>query len=67
MNGSSRTVEHVGEWSVELRADAVEGIFAALTRTIAKATGSPSGAWSDWEDVALEARDPDLAAHRLRQ
>jgi SHS2 domain-containing protein len=59
MAASSRTLQHVGEWKVELRADTVESLFAELARVLAESAGpagSPLGSGA-WERVELEARD----------
>lgn len=59
MVASSRTLQHVGEWKVELRADTIEELFAELARMLAEAAGAtraPLVAGS-WEHVELEARD----------
>jgi SHS2 domain-containing protein len=60
MTASSRTLQHVGEWKVELRADSLEQLFAELARVIASETGvrRAAGAAADaWERVAIESRD----------
>lgn len=50
----SKTVEHVGEWKVELSAETVEGVFAEAARVIADATGPVGdGAWGPWEHVRV--------------
>jgi len=59
MTASSRTLQHVGEWKVELRAGTLEELFAELARVVADAAG-PRGsppAPGDWEHVELAARD----------
>lgn len=56
---SSQTLQHVGEWKVELRADTIEELFVELARTLAHAAGpvsTPRGPGA-WEHVELEARD----------
>lgn len=57
MSSSKATVEHVGEWRIEIRADTVEDLFAEVARFVASATGARVGAFGPWEDVVLEARD----------
>lgn len=57
MSASSRTIEHVGEWRVELRADTLEHVFHEVARVIARAAGTASGSYSPWEDVDIQARD----------
>lgn len=60
MTASSRTLQHVGEWKVELRADSLEQLFVELARVIAGETGAPSAtrsAAATWESVAIESRD----------
>jgi SHS2 domain-containing protein len=59
MTASSRTLPHVGEWKVELRASTIEGVFLELARTLADATGPSSGTPSSmpWERVVLHAHD----------
>jgi SHS2 domain-containing protein len=59
MSASSRTVEHVGEWRVELRADTPAEIFAELARIIARVAGTTSGARGAWESIQVEGRDRD--------
>ena len=59
MTASSRTLPHVGEWKVELRAGSLEELFTELARVIADAAGTPvtpptPGAW---ERVEIDARD----------
>lgn len=58
MAATSRTLEHVGEWQVEVRADTIEELFAELARVLAEAAGPcrPARA-TEWESVELEARD----------
>lgn len=59
MVASSRSLQHVGEWKLELRADTVENLFAELARVLAESAGpagSPLGSEA-WERVELEARD----------
>ena len=57
MSALSRTVEHVGEWRVELRAGTVAEIFQELARVIARVAGASSGSHGSWEDLEVEARD----------
>ena len=57
MTASSRTVEHVGEWRIELRGETPAEIFQELARVIARAAGTSSGAYGDWEPIEVEARD----------
>lgn len=59
MTSSSRTLQHVGEWKVELRADSLRELFAELARVVAQAIGPRRVSTSpgEWEHVALEARD----------
>jgi len=60
MTASSRTLQHVGEWKVELRADSLEQLFVELARVIAGETGARSATRSPatiWERVAIESRD----------
>lgn len=57
MSASSRTVEHVGEWRVELRADTLAEIFQELARVIARAASTSSGSHGPWEDLEVDARD----------
>lgn len=57
MTASSRTVEHVGEWRIEVRGETPAEIFQELARVIARAAGTSSGAYGDWEEIAVEARD----------
>ncbi len=58
MTASSRTLPHVGEWKVELRASTVEELFSELAHTLADACGRASTApASAWERIELEARD----------
>lgn len=60
MTASSRTLQHVGEWKVELRADSLEQLFVELARVIAGETGARSAtraAADTWERVSIESRD----------
>jgi len=59
MCASRRTLQHVGEWKVEIRASTLVELFTELARTLADAAGprsqaSPAAAW---ERVELDARD----------
>jgi SHS2 domain-containing protein len=56
MSASSHTVEHVGEWRVELHADTLAEIFQELARVIARAAGTSSGSRGRWEEIEVEAR-----------
>ena len=57
MSATSRTVEHVGEWRVELQADTLEEIFVELARVIAQSSGKSSATPGPWEDLEVEGRD----------
>ena len=60
MTASSRTLQHVGEWKVELRADSLEQLFVELARVIAGETGArsaPRSPAATWEHVSIESRD----------
>ena len=59
MTATSRTLEHVGEWKIELRATSVGELFVELAHVIADAIGprTPSDTSDTWEHVELEARD----------
>lgn len=57
LSSSKATVEHVGEWRIEIRADTVEDLFAEVARFVAAETGVRVGAFGPWEDVMLEAHD----------
>lgn len=59
MEASSRTLHHIGEWKVEVRADTVEGLFVEFARVLAGVTGPSRSplAPAAWERVQLEARD----------
>ncbi|HVA57753.1 MAG TPA: archease [Gemmatimonadaceae bacterium] len=57
MKPSMRTLAHVGEWRIEVRADSREEVFAEVARQIARAAGPTVGSDGDWERVALAARD----------
>ena len=59
MTASSRTLQHVGEWKLELRADTIEELFAEIARVLADAAGPVRTplAPGAWEHVELEARD----------
>ncbi|HMA24840.1 MAG: archease [Gemmatimonas sp.] len=59
MTATSRTLQHVGEWKVELRAATIEELFTELARVLADAVGPsrPSRTPTAWERVELAARD----------
>lgn len=57
MSASSQTVEHVGEWRVELRADTLTEIFEELARVIAGVAGTTSESRGPWEELDVEGRD----------
>ena len=60
MTASSRTLQHVGEWKVEIRAGSVESLFIELARVVARETGWRDGSRGDagdWEPIAIESRD----------
>ena len=57
MTASSQTLQHVGEWKIELRGESLEALFTELARVIADAAGSRVAAPGVWERVQLEARD----------
>jgi SHS2 domain-containing protein len=59
MTVSSRTLQHVGEWKVELRAAEIEELFVELARILADSAGPrrSSDTPRAWERVELEARD----------
>lgn len=57
MTPSSRTLQHVGEWKVQLRADTLEDIFAEVARSVARHVGPSRGPAGDWEEVTVSARD----------
>lgn len=59
MTASSRTLQHLGEWKVELHASTLEELFIQLARTLAGAAGPYSEPSSSiaWERVELDARD----------
>jgi SHS2 domain-containing protein len=59
MSATSRTLRHVGEWKIELRASALGELFVELARVLADAAGprrEPAGE-EPWERVELSARD----------
>jgi SHS2 domain-containing protein len=58
MTASSRTVEHVGEWRVELRGDTLPEIFEELALIIARAAGSAALSQGPEEELDVKARDP---------
>jgi SHS2 domain-containing protein len=57
MSATSHTVEHVGEWRVELEADTLEEIFMELALVIAQSSGKSSASLGPWEDLEVEGRD----------
>ena len=59
MPATSRTLEHVGEWKIELRATTIDELFIELARLIAEAAGvaRSSNIPTAWERVDLIARD----------
>jgi SHS2 domain-containing protein len=59
MAATSRTLQHVGEWKVELRAAAIEELFVELARILADAAGPrrPTDTPRAWERVELESDD----------
>jgi len=57
MTSSSRTLPHVGEWKVQLRADTLEAVFAEVARCLARHVGTSSGPAGEWEEVTVAARD----------
>lgn len=59
MAASSTTLQHVGEWELELRADTREELFEELARVIARAAdpSEPPPDCDEWERIALTARD----------
>lgn len=59
VTASSRTLQHLGEWKVEIRASTLVELFTQLVRILADAAGPPSEASSAaaWERVELDARD----------
>lgn len=59
MSAVSRTIQHVGEWRVDLRGDTLEEIFQELARVIARAAGTTGGPYGPWENIGVEARDRD--------
>jgi SHS2 domain-containing protein len=59
MSASSRTVEHVGEWRVEVEADSLEEIVRELARVIGRAAGPVSDGPGAWEDLVVEAHDAE--------
>jgi hypothetical protein len=54
---SATTLEHVGEWRVELRAGSLEALLVELARVVAGSAGRPAGDAGAWERVTLSARD----------
>jgi SHS2 domain-containing protein len=57
LSSSKVTVEHVGEWRIEIRADSVEDLFAETARFVASATGPTDGQFGPWQAVSVEGRD----------
>jgi len=57
LSSSKTTVEHVGEWKIEIRADSLEDLFAETARFVASAAGPAEGPFDEWEGVTVEARD----------
>lgn len=57
MAASSRTMQHVGEWKVQLLAESLENIFIEAARAVARRVGTRHGPAGDWEAVAVGARD----------
>ena len=59
MTSSSRTLQHVGEWKVEVLGATVEDLFVELARVIADAAGEahPTSGPRGWERVDVEGRD----------
>ena len=57
MSASTRTLSHVGEWKVEIRAASREELFAEVARLIAAQAGRSAGEPGPWETVGVAARD----------
>lgn len=60
MTASSRTLQHVGEWKVEVRASSIEELLAELARVIAREAGWSGDARreaGEWERITIGARD----------
>jgi SHS2 domain-containing protein len=56
MSPKSTTVEHVGEWKLELTADTLEEIFAETARVIARAAGITARSTPcAWERVSVSS------------
>jgi SHS2 domain-containing protein len=54
MKAKSKTVEHVGEWKIEVAAETLEDLFAETARVIAEATGPlASEEAGPWEHVRV--------------
>jgi SHS2 domain-containing protein len=54
MSTKSKTVEHVGEWKVEVSAETLEDVFAETARVIAQAAGTLAGKEAGpWEHVRV--------------
>ncbi|MDE3127541.1 MAG: archease [Gemmatimonadota bacterium] len=57
MGAATRTLPHVGEWKVEVRAASRDEAFAEVARLIAAEAGRAAGEPGPWEPVGLDARD----------
>jgi SHS2 domain-containing protein len=57
MSSSSRSIEHVGEWRVEIFGDNLEDVFHEMARVIAREAGPGSDSHGPWEDLEIHARD----------
>lgn len=57
MRPQTRTLEHVGEWRVTIRADSVEDVFVELARLIARQGGHTRRPYAVWQPIVLDARD----------
>lgn len=60
MTASSRTLQHVGEWKVEVRASSIEEVLTEVARTIARETGRAGDARreaGEWERIEIASRD----------
>jgi SHS2 domain-containing protein len=55
---SSRTLEHVGEWRIEISGETLPEVFAEMARLIANAVGTSAGPHREWEQLEVSARDP---------
>ena len=51
------SLEHIGEWKVEIAADSLEEIFEEVARFIAASNGVTSHGPVKWEPVVVVARD----------